>query len=99
MLPKEGQHKICIESPDTDVFVLAVRGYHQLCKDTYFITGVGNKKRIISLGPVVHALGKELAAALPEFHAFSGADQTGQFSGKGKLFCWQALNRCPGEVV
>ncbi|KAJ8387994.1 hypothetical protein AAFF_G00147850 [Aldrovandia affinis] len=40
-----------------------------------------------------------MAAALPGFHAFSGADQTGQFAGKGKLTCWQALNRCPVEVV
>lgn len=60
---------------------------------------MGNKKRIIALGPVVHALGKELAAALLGFHAFSGADQTGRFPGKGKLTGWQALNRCPGEVV
>ncbi|KAJ8401582.1 hypothetical protein AAFF_G00378990 [Aldrovandia affinis] len=71
---RRGATKLCIESPDTDVFVLAIRRYHQLCKDTYFITAVGNKKRIISLEPVVHTLGKGMAAALPGFHAFSGAD-------------------------
>ena len=96
---RRGATQLYIESPDTDVFVLAIRRYHQLCKDTYFITGVGNKKRIISLEPVVQALGKTRTSALPGFHAFSGADQTGHFAGKGKLTCWQALNRCPVEVV
>ena len=36
--------ELYIQSPDTDVFVLTIRCYHQLCRDTYFITGVGNKK-------------------------------------------------------
>ena len=53
--------ELYIQSPDTDVFVLAIRCYHQLCRDTYFITGVGNKKRLIPLRPIVHALGAEKA--------------------------------------
>ena len=32
------------------------------------------------------------------FHAFSGADVTERFAGKGKLNCWKALRRC-SEVV
>ena len=40
-----------------------------------------------------------MTSALPGFPAFSGADQTGHFAGKGKLTCWQALKRCPVEVV
>ena len=47
----------------------------------------------------MHDLGARKAAALPGFHAFTGADQTGRFAGKGKLTCWQALNRCSVEVV
>ena len=47
----------------------------------------------------MHALGANKAEALPGFHAFSGADITGRFSGKGKLTCWQALSKCPVEVV
>jgi len=77
--------ELYIQSPDTDVFVLVIRRYHQLYRDTYFITGVGNKKRLIPLGPIVHALGAEKAAALPGFYAFSGVDVTGRFAGKGKL--------------
>ena len=47
----------------------------------------------------MNALGDAKAKALPGFHAFSGADVTGRFAGKGKLSCWQALNRCSMEVV
>lgn len=96
---RRGAKELYIQSPDTDVFVLAIRRYHQLCRATYFITGVGNKKRVIPLGPIVHALGAAKAAALPGFHAFSGADVTGRFAGKGKLNCWKALSRCSEEVV
>jgi hypothetical protein len=80
---RRGATQLYIQSPDTDVFILAVHRYHELCKDTYFITGVGNKKRQISLAPVVHALGVMKAAALLGFHALTGADQTGRFAGKG----------------
>jgi len=60
---------------------------------------VGNKKRVISLGPIVNALGDKKAEALPGFYALSGADITGRFAGKGKLTCWQAFSRCSMEVV
>ena len=70
----------------------AIYRYHQLCKNTYFVTGVGNKKRVIPLEPV--ALGAAKVEALPGFHAVSGADVTGRFAGKGKLTGWQALSRC-----
>lgn len=78
---RRGATQLYIQSPDTDVFILALHLYHELCKDTYFITGVGNKKRQISLEPIVHELGVRKAAALPGFHAFTGADQTGRFAG------------------
>ena len=47
----------------------------------------------------MNALGDAKAEAFPGFHAFSGADVTGRFAGKGKLTCWQALSRCSMEVV
>jgi len=74
---RRGATELYIQSPDTDVFVLAIHRYYQLCKDTYLITGVGNKKRLVPLRPVAHALGAAKAEALPEFHAFSVADTTG----------------------
>jgi len=47
----------------------------------------------------VNALGAAKVDALPGFHAFSGANITGRFAGKGKLTCWQALSRCSMEVI
>ncbi len=73
--------------------------YHQLCRSTYFVTGVENKKRVVRMGPVVDELGAAKAEALPSFHAFSGADITSRFAGKGKLTCWQALSRCSIEII
>lgn len=92
---RRGATELYIQSPDTDVFVLVIHRYHQLCRNTYFVTGVENKKRLIPLGPVVNALGAAKAEALPGFHVFSGADITGRFASKRKLTCWQALNRAP----
>ena len=48
----------------------------------------------------MNAFGDAKAEVLPGFHAFSGADVTGRFAGKGKLTCWQAqFSRCSMEVV
>jgi hypothetical protein len=96
---RRGATELHIQSPDTDVFILAIHYYHKLCMNTIFITGSGNKRRQIPLAPVVDSLDISKTAALPGFHAFTGADQTGRFAGKGKLTCWQALNRCSPEVV
>ena len=71
-----------IVSPDTDVFVLALRRYPQLCQDTAFVTGKGERSRKIKLGPIVNALGPARTAALPGFHAWSGPDVTESFAGK-----------------
>lgn len=50
----------------------------------YFDTGVGNKRRLIPVGPIADALGPAVVKALPSFHAFTGADCTSAFIGKGK---------------
>ena len=36
-----GATEININSPDTDVFILALRRYPQLCRDVNFVTGTG----------------------------------------------------------
>ena len=71
---KRGATHLYILSPDTDVLILLLRRYQQLCNKTYFVTGTGNKKRVVQLSPIFHALGEQISAALPGFHAFSGAD-------------------------
>jgi len=49
---RRGATELYIQSPDTDVFVLTIHHYNQLCRNTYFVTGLDNKKRVIALGLV-----------------------------------------------
>ena len=71
-------------SPDTDVLVLTVRRYPELCKDTTFAITAGRKSRTIQLGPIYEALGPQKAAALPGPQDMSSSDNTGSFAGKGE---------------
>ena len=52
-----GATSIEIMSPDTDVFVLSLRRFPQLCQNTTFVTGRGDHLRKIALRPIVDALG------------------------------------------
>ena len=79
-----GASEITIHSPDTDVLVLCLRKYPQLCSDARFVTGTGERHQVITLKHVVQALGSTKVASLPGFHALSGADITGSFAGKEK---------------
>lgn len=54
---------IVIKSPDTDVFFNA---------DIFFETGVGNGRRVISLGNIRHRLGESWCGSLLGLHAFTG---------------------------
>jgi hypothetical protein len=86
-----GATSIRIHSPDTDVLILALRRYPELCEDTCFVTGSAENHRLIPLQSIYNVLGPSKAAALPGFHAFSGADITGKFAGKGKKTCWKVF--------
>ena len=86
-----GAKRIKIFSLDTDVFVLALRCYRELCMDTSFVTERGQRHQNIQLCPIVRSLGAARMAALPGFHAWSGADVTGNFAFKGKLECWKVF--------
>jgi hypothetical protein len=97
-----GTTDIKLFSPDTDVFVLALRRYPELCANISFVTGVCNRRRIIPLQPIiVKVLGPSKLAALdlPAFHAISGADNTGSFSGKVKLTCWKAFEQSEDDIL
>jgi hypothetical protein len=87
-----GATTIEIHSADTDVLVLAIQCYPNLCQDTVFVTSTGAHHRYIPIGPVYHALGAIKSAALPAFHAITGTDVTGRFAGKGKPTCWKAFD-------
>ena len=94
-----GATELRIHSPDIDVFVLSVRRYPHLCKNTSFVTGTGHNHREIKLEKIFHALGPAKAAALPAFHALSGADNTGCFSGKEKASCWKTFIEADEEII
>ena len=89
---------IHILSPDTDVFVLALRHFPELGNKTCVILGTGTKQPVVPLKPIYTALGPEIVAALPGFHCFTGCDTTGRFAGKGKATCWRALLKASSHV-
>lgn len=82
-------------SPDTDVLVLAVANYDQLCKNTSISMVSGT----LEIAPIWRALGQEKAKALPIFHAFSGADNVGRFSGLGKTNWFQQYLKAGMETI
>lgn len=84
-----GATTIQIHSTDNDVLVLALRRYPQLCNDTAFAIGVGQRHRVFHCKPILRVFGEERAAALPKFHVITGADNTGSFVSKGMLTCWK----------
>jgi hypothetical protein len=47
-----GATRIHIHSPDTDVLILSLRRYPELCEDTSFVTGIGRNHRVIQLKPI-----------------------------------------------
>lgn len=53
---RAGATEIDICSPDTDVFILYLRRSEDLCKDTNFVTGTGQRRRTIKLKFVVQAI-------------------------------------------
>ena len=89
-----GATEIRIHSQDTDVFILCLRRYPDLCQNTVFVTGKGQNYREINLQPIICALGPLKTAALPAFHDLTGADNTGSFSNKGKATCWNVFKEC-----
>ena len=95
----DGATELCIHSPDTDVLVLAIRRYPEMCANTSFVTGRGANHRAIKLQPIVEALGSAKTAALPAFHAVTGADNTGSFSGKGKVACWKVFHEADESIL
>ncbi len=92
-----GASSVRIYSPDTDVLVLAISLFPNLAVDTCMVTGTGQKQREIPIRVIYNALGPAKAAALPGFHALSGADITGKFGGKGKITCWKVFEQLDND--
>lgn len=84
-----------IFSPDTDVLVLVIAHYDQLISNTSICLASGT----VQVQPIWKALGAEKAKALPAFHAFSGADNTGRLSRIGKTTWFHVYQRATSDVV
>ena len=94
-----GAAEINIHSPDTDVFILLLRRYPELCEETNFVTGTGQRRRVIKLKPIVRMLGSAKKAALPALHQLNGCDTTDSFAGKGKTTWWKAFKVADKEII
>ena len=85
-MANRGITNIDVYCQDTDVLELLVRRARHLTRNTRFFGAKG----ILNIR-IFHKLGEKLALELSGFHAISGADVTGSFSGKGKRKCWKAF--------
>ena len=52
----DGATDLSIYSPGTDVLVMAIRRYPEMCTSTSFVTGKGTNHRTIKLQPIVAVL-------------------------------------------
>ena len=86
---------LVISCSDTDVLLLLLHYFDDLCTSTVFRT----LKHDIELGEVHEHLGREICKSLLGFHALTGCDQTGKFFGFTKLSCWKNLMQCQPDVV
>ena len=81
------------------MFIVSLRRYSQLCHETNFIAGTGQRHRVIKLQRIVHSLGTHKIAALSALHAFSGADNSGSFAGKGKATWWISFQEASQDII
>ena len=82
-------------SPDTDVLVLVIANYDLMLKNTSISMASG----VMGIQPIWTAIGAERAKALPAFHAFTGADNTGRFSRIGKATWLQMYMKADTDVI
>lgn len=86
----DGPMEIQVHSSDTDVIVLALRWYPELCANVSFVTEKGHNRRAVKLKPIAQALGEARTAALPALCALSGVDNT-------RCFFLATQNVCVGR--
>ena len=87
--------KILFSSPDTDVFIICLSVHMAITANLFFLTGVKNSRRIITVTKVAEYIfntlkgcdvSKEvLMKLLIGFHSFTGCDITSAFAGRGKV--------------
>ena len=91
----QNHEKIVINSPDTDVFIIAMSKSLEIDAHLYFITGTKEKRRIIDIEAVADYAYNSINTtdceksvfldALVGYHCFTGCDSISAFSGRGKI--------------
>ena len=81
-----GHSKILTLSSNCDVIVLGVRAFalSTSLEELWVGYSSGKKFSYIAIHDVVSCMYRNIALALPGFHAFTGSDTTSSFIGKGK---------------
>ena len=88
-----------VVSPDTDVFLLLLHYYEVLPLAILFRTGRGDAERDISIKQCYESISCKKAKAILGFHVFTGCDQIGRFSGKGKLTWWKEFLKSDDAIL
>ena len=86
---------LVISYSDTDVLLILIHYYEQLSSSIVFKTTVHSHL----VGEIYKNLSTSIRHALLGFHAFTGCDQTGKFSGFGKPSCWTMLMNSSKKVL
>ena len=90
------KERIVIQSPDTDVAVLAIHAYQMIqCNEIWFKTGVRDKVRFVPVHLIAEKLGRSVCAAIPAFHALTGCDSTSGLFQIGKKKGWKVFVKYP----
>ena len=94
------KERIVIQSPDTDVAVLAIYAYEMIqCNEMWFKTGVKDKVRFVPVHRIAEKFGRSVCAAIPAFHALTGCDSTSGLFQIGKKKGWKVFVKYPSLHV
>jgi len=78
------RNTIMIQTPDTDVAVIACSVAFDMPFQLLLRTGTKHRQRIIDISSISKNIGSNGCKALPGLHAFTGCDSTSSFCGHGK---------------
>ena len=97
--------RIVVKSPDTDVLVLLVHYFPQMCNtcELWFQTGsistTKDGRRYIPVHEICNCLSSVICNVLPAAHAITGFDTTSAFFGIGKKSVYKALKDFPDRFL
>ena len=93
--------KVIINSPDTDVFIIALSTSRIINANLYMLAGTKNKRRIVNVSDVKEkrceeslpetCTGEKFLDSLIGFHCFTGCDTASAFAGKRKIRSFKVM--------